>query len=89
LAIGPAIARNFNAAPHAGDRGERTSAASFWRGRYRGAALMPEDAPDSEFERFGKVGVRGLRMMSIGRGSHVPHLDADIAARATALYDFA
>jgi predicted TIM-barrel fold metal-dependent hydrolase len=52
--------------------------------RFRGIALMRDDAADSEFERLGKLGVRGLRMMSVGRGSHVPHLNADTAARAHA-----
>lgn len=55
---------------------------SRYRERLRGIALMPDDASDSEFERLGKLGVRGLRMMSVGRGSHVPHLNPETAARA-------
>ena len=35
-----------------------------------------------EFARLTKLGVRGLRMMSAKRGTHVPHLDPEVAARA-------
>ncbi len=50
--------------------------------RFRGIALMPEDAGSAEFERLTKLGVRGLRMMSAKRGRHVPHLSRAVAARA-------
>jgi 2-pyrone-4,6-dicarboxylate lactonase len=50
--------------------------------RFRGIALMPDDAPSAEFARLGKLGVRGLRMMSTRRGAHVPHINPDTAARA-------
>jgi 2-pyrone-4,6-dicarboxylate lactonase len=50
--------------------------------RFRGIALMPDDASPAEFARLGKLGVRGLRMMSTRRGPHVPHLDPANAARA-------
>jgi predicted TIM-barrel fold metal-dependent hydrolase len=50
--------------------------------RLRGIALMPESAPASEFERLGKLGVRGLRMISDKRGGHLPHFNRDMAARA-------
>jgi 2-pyrone-4,6-dicarboxylate lactonase len=50
--------------------------------RFRGIALMPDDAWPAEFARLGKLGVRGLRMMSTRRGRHVPHLDPANAARA-------
>jgi 2-pyrone-4,6-dicarboxylate lactonase len=50
--------------------------------RFRGIALMPDDAPSAEFARLGKLGVRGLRMMSAKRGNHVPHLNPANAARA-------
>jgi 2-pyrone-4,6-dicarboxylate lactonase len=50
--------------------------------RFRGIALMPDDAAHSEFARLGKLGVRGLRMMSARRGVHVPHLNPGNAARA-------
>jgi 2-pyrone-4,6-dicarboxylate lactonase len=50
--------------------------------RFRGIALMPDDASPAEFARLGGLGVRGLRMMSTRRGPHVPHLDPANAARA-------
>jgi predicted TIM-barrel fold metal-dependent hydrolase len=50
--------------------------------RFRGIALMPDDAPPAEFTRLGGLGVRGLRMMSAKRGAHVPHLNPATAARA-------
>jgi predicted TIM-barrel fold metal-dependent hydrolase len=50
--------------------------------RIRGVALMRDDTPPSEFGRLTKLGVRGLRMMSVRRGSHVPHLSREVAARA-------
>jgi 2-pyrone-4,6-dicarboxylate lactonase len=50
--------------------------------RFRGIALMPDDAVASEFARLTRLGVRGLRMMSAKRGGHVPHYAPDIAARA-------
>jgi 2-pyrone-4,6-dicarboxylate lactonase len=50
--------------------------------RFRGIALMPDDAKPAEFARLGKLGVRGLRMMSAKRGAHVPHLNPANAARA-------
>lgn len=50
--------------------------------RFRGIALMPDDAPASEFARLTKLGVKGLRMMSAKRGPHVPHYSREVAARA-------
>ena len=50
--------------------------------RFRGIALMPEDAGASELERLTRLGVRGARMMSAKRGRHVPHLSRAVAARA-------
>jgi 2-pyrone-4,6-dicarboxylate lactonase len=50
--------------------------------RFRGIALMPDDAPPTEFARLGGLGVRGLRMMSAKRGLHMPHLNPGTAARA-------
>jgi 2-pyrone-4,6-dicarboxylate lactonase len=50
--------------------------------RFRGIALMPDDASPAEFARLGGLGVRGLRMMSTRRGPHVPHLNPANAARA-------
>jgi predicted TIM-barrel fold metal-dependent hydrolase len=50
--------------------------------RFRGIALMPDDAPASEFARLTKLGVKGLRMMSAKRGPHVPHYSREGAARA-------
>jgi 2-pyrone-4,6-dicarboxylate lactonase len=50
--------------------------------RFRGIALMPDDVPSSEFDRLGKLGVRGLRMISEKRGGHLPHFDRETAARA-------
>lgn len=52
--------------------------------RLRGVALMPEDAPSSEFARLGKLGVRGLRMISEKRGGHLPHYSREAALRAHA-----
>jgi 2-pyrone-4,6-dicarboxylate lactonase len=51
-------------------------------GRLRGIALMPGNTPAAEFDRLGQLGVRGLRMISEKRGAHLPHYNADIAARA-------
>ena len=50
--------------------------------RYRGIALLPEDVGAAELERLTKLGVRGMRMMSSRRGSHVPQLSESLAARA-------
>ena len=50
--------------------------------RFRGVALLPEDVPDAELTRLTRLGVRGLRFVSPAHGAHLPHLDADIAARA-------
>lgn len=50
--------------------------------RLRGVALMPNDVPSSEYARLGKLGVRGLRMISEKRGAHLPHYNLDAAARA-------
>ena len=40
--------------------------------RFRGIALMPDDAPSSEFGQLGKLGVRGLHMISEKRGGRLP-----------------
>jgi predicted TIM-barrel fold metal-dependent hydrolase len=50
--------------------------------RFRGIALMPDDADDAAFARLTRLGVRGLRMMSARRGRHVPHLSPEVATRA-------
>jgi predicted TIM-barrel fold metal-dependent hydrolase len=50
--------------------------------RFRGIALMPDDVPASEFDCLGKLGVRGLRMISEKRGGHLPHFNRETAARA-------
>ena len=50
--------------------------------RFRGVALMRDDAPSAEFARLGKLGVRGMRMMSAKRGQHVPNFSRETAARA-------
>jgi predicted TIM-barrel fold metal-dependent hydrolase len=49
--------------------------------RFRGIALVKDDIPASELARLTKLGVRGMRMMSTKRGSHVPNFAAEIAAR--------
>jgi predicted TIM-barrel fold metal-dependent hydrolase len=50
--------------------------------RFRGIALMPDAAPASEFARLTQLGVRGLRMISAARGSHLPNYSREAAARA-------
>ncbi len=50
--------------------------------RFRGIALMPDATPSAEFARLGKLGVRGLRMISDKRGGHLPHFNRETAARA-------
>jgi predicted TIM-barrel fold metal-dependent hydrolase len=50
--------------------------------RLRGIALMPENTPHPEIERLGKLGVRGLRMISEKRGGHLPHFNRAAAERA-------
>jgi 2-pyrone-4,6-dicarboxylate lactonase len=50
--------------------------------RFRGIALMRDDTPSAEYARLTRLGVRGLRMMSRKRGSHVPQLSREVAARA-------
>ena len=50
--------------------------------RFRGIALMPDGTSAAEFARLTRLGVRGLRMMSAKRGSHVPSYSPEIAARA-------
>jgi predicted TIM-barrel fold metal-dependent hydrolase len=50
--------------------------------RYRGIALMPEDAPDTEFARLTRLGVRGLRFMSAKRTKVLPTLHEGVARRA-------
>jgi predicted TIM-barrel fold metal-dependent hydrolase len=49
--------------------------------RFRGIALMPDDAPATDFERLTRLGVRGMRMMSHARGQHVPNYSPEMAAR--------
>ena len=49
--------------------------------RFRGIALVKPDIASSELARLGKLGVKGMRMMSSKRGSHVPNYDPAIAAR--------
>lgn len=51
-------------------------------GRFRGVALLPDDAPHAEFERLGRLGVCGLRFVSPAHGAHLPHLSPDTARRA-------
>jgi len=50
--------------------------------RFRGVALMPEETPHAEFERLGKLGVRGLRFISPARGMRLPTINEGVAARA-------
>jgi 2-pyrone-4,6-dicarboxylate lactonase len=50
--------------------------------RFRGVALMPEDTSASEFARLTRLGVRGLRMISATRGSHLPNYSREAAVRA-------
>ncbi|MEW6452072.1 MAG: amidohydrolase family protein [Pseudomonadota bacterium] len=49
--------------------------------RFRGIALMADDAPASEFARLTKLGVKGMRMMSAKRGQHVPNYAVEPAKR--------
>jgi predicted TIM-barrel fold metal-dependent hydrolase len=53
--------------------------------RFRGIALLPEDASAAELARLNGLGVRGLRMMSSTRGGHLPTYSRDIAVRAAEL----
>ncbi len=50
--------------------------------RFRGVALMPDDTDSAEFARLGRLGVRGLRMISEKRGAHLPTYSREVAARA-------
>jgi predicted TIM-barrel fold metal-dependent hydrolase len=50
--------------------------------RFRGVALMPEEAPPQEFARLTKLGVRGLRFISAARGNVLPAIHEDVAKRA-------
>jgi predicted TIM-barrel fold metal-dependent hydrolase len=50
--------------------------------RFRGIALMPDDATPADFERLTRLGVRGLRFMSRAHGMIVPAINAGVAARA-------
>jgi predicted TIM-barrel fold metal-dependent hydrolase len=52
--------------------------------RFRGIALVRPDIAETELARLTKLGVRGVRMMSAGRGQHVPNLEPEIAARVAA-----
>ena len=49
--------------------------------RFRGIALVKDDIPSAEWARLSRLGVKGLRMMSTARGSHVPSYDPKLAAR--------
>jgi len=49
--------------------------------RFRGIALVKDDIASSELARLTKLGVRGMRMMSTKRGSHVPNFAPGIAAK--------
>ena len=49
--------------------------------RFRGVALMADDASASEFARLTKLGVKGMRMMSAKRGQHVPNYAVQPAIR--------
>ncbi|HVG51081.1 MAG TPA: amidohydrolase family protein [Xanthobacteraceae bacterium] len=50
--------------------------------RFRGVALMPEQASPAEFDKLTKLGVRGLRFISAARGNVLPHIHEAAAARA-------
>jgi predicted TIM-barrel fold metal-dependent hydrolase len=50
--------------------------------RFRGVALMPEDASAADFERLTKLGVRGMRCMSSSRGGLLPTISETLAAKA-------
>jgi predicted TIM-barrel fold metal-dependent hydrolase len=50
--------------------------------RFRGVALMPEQATPAEFRKLTQLGVRGLRFISAARGNVLPHIDEDVAHRA-------
>ncbi len=50
--------------------------------RFRGVALMPETATNEEYEKLTKLGVRGLRFISAGRGNVLPHINEHVAAHA-------
>jgi predicted TIM-barrel fold metal-dependent hydrolase len=50
--------------------------------RFRGVALMPEQATADEFKRLTQLGVRGLRFISAGRGNVLPHIHEGVARRA-------
>jgi 2-pyrone-4,6-dicarboxylate lactonase len=50
--------------------------------RFRGVALMPEQATHDEFEKLTALGVRGLRFISAARGNVLPHINEVVAARA-------
>ncbi len=49
--------------------------------RFRGIALVKDDIAPSELARLTKLGVKGMRMMSTKRGSHVPNFAPGIAAK--------
>lgn len=50
--------------------------------RFRGVALMPEQATDDEFAKLTLLGVRGLRFISAARGNVLPHIHEGVAERA-------
>jgi 2-pyrone-4,6-dicarboxylate lactonase len=50
-------------------------------GRFRGIALVPEDIADAEIERLTRLGVRGVRFMSVSRGGVLPTISETVAAR--------
>jgi len=50
--------------------------------RFRGVALMPDEATHAEFEHLTKLGVRGLRFISAARGMKLPTINDGVAARA-------
>lgn len=50
--------------------------------RLAGVALMPGDAPASEFGRLSRLNVRALRFMNPAHGAHVPVIDQGNARRA-------
>lgn len=50
--------------------------------RFRGVALMPENATLADFERLTRLGVRGMRCFPSSRGGLVPTLSQPPAAKA-------
>jgi 2-pyrone-4,6-dicarboxylate lactonase len=53
-----------------------------WGDHFRAVAVPPADPTDAELDRLARAGVRGIRFTGDSAGTHVAHIEPELAARA-------